>query len=48
MGSNNPVVQSYARGQTTTYEYDSFQRLKYVRDSKGNIIKQTDYHYQNQ
>jgi YD repeat-containing protein len=36
------------KGETMYYEYDSFQRLKTVKDSQGNIIKQYDYHYQNQ
>lgn len=33
--------------QTTTYEYDSFQRLKLIKDHFGNIIKRFDYHYKN-
>jgi YD repeat-containing protein len=37
-----------AKGQTTYYEYDSFQRLTNVKDKDGNILKHTDYHYQNQ
>jgi YD repeat-containing protein len=32
--------------QTTHYEYDSFNRLKYLRDPQGNIIKSYDYNYQ--
>jgi YD repeat-containing protein len=36
-----------AKGLTTYYEYDSFQRLKSVKDQNGNILKQTDYHYKN-
>ena len=36
-----------AKGMTTYYEYDSFQRLKSVKDQNGNILKQTDYHYNN-
>lgn len=36
------------KGMTTTYEYDSFQRLMNVKDQNGNIIKHNDYHYQNQ
>jgi len=34
-----------AKGMTTTYEYDDFQRLKNVKDHDGNIIKNNDYHY---
>lgn len=36
-----------AKGMTTYYEYDAFQRLKAVKDQDGNILKQTDYHYKN-
>jgi YD repeat-containing protein len=36
------------KNETTTYEYDSLQRLKNVKDKDGNIIKQTTYHYQGQ
>ncbi len=32
-------------GLTTYYDYDSFGRLKYIRDDKGNLIKANDYHY---
>jgi hypothetical protein len=35
-------------GITTYYEYDSFGRLKNVKDHEWNILKQTQYHYQNQ
>ncbi|MGQ7855271.1 hypothetical protein ACUN24_13635 [Pedobacter sp. WC2501] len=38
---------SDAKRMTTYYEYDSFQRLKSVKDQNGNILKQTDYHYKN-
>lgn len=34
-----------AKGMTTYYEYDSFQRLKYIKDQDGNIVKSYDYHY---
>ena len=39
--------QTDAKGMATIYEYDAFQRLKAVKDQKGNILKQTDYHYKN-
>ncbi|TKC05248.1 hypothetical protein [Pedobacter frigoris] len=37
--------QTDAKGMTTYYEYDSFQRLKYIKDQDGHIIKSYDYHY---
>ncbi|WPU92472.1 RHS repeat domain-containing protein [Mucilaginibacter sabulilitoris] len=37
-----------AKGITTTYEYDSFQRLKNVKDEDGHVVKHTDYHYAGQ
>lgn len=36
------------RGVTTTYHYDDFNRLKYIKDHNGKIIERYDYHYQNQ
>ena len=39
--------QTDAKGMTTYYEYDAFQRLKAVKDQNFNILKQTDYHYKN-
>lgn len=33
-------------GSVTTYEYDSFARLKLIKDNKGNILKQFQYNYQ--
>ncbi|WP_299119952.1 RHS repeat domain-containing protein [uncultured Tenacibaculum sp.] len=35
------------RGQTIYYEYDSFNRLKYVRDNEGKLLKETKYNYKN-
>jgi YD repeat-containing protein len=37
-----------AKGLTTYYEYDAFQRLMNIKDKDGNIVKHMDYHYQNQ
>jgi len=37
--------QTDAKGQTTYYEYDEFQRLKSVKDQNGNILKNTIYHH---
>jgi len=36
------------KGVTNYYEYDTFQRLINVKDKDGNLLKHTDYHYQNQ
>lgn len=33
------------RGVKTFYEYDEFNRLKYIKDTYGNIIQKFDYHY---
>lgn len=32
-------------GTKTTYQYDSFNRLKSVKDHHGNILNQTEYNY---
>lgn len=37
--------QTDAKGMTTYYEYDSFQRLKAIKDQGKNIIKNYDYNY---
>ncbi|KFF16539.1 RHS repeat domain-containing protein [Flavobacterium hydatis] len=36
-----------AKGLTTYYEYDEFNRLKIVKDSQGNILLDNQYHYKN-
>ncbi|ULC57921.1 hypothetical protein MBM09_08305 [Flaviramulus sp. BrNp1-15] len=33
------------KGYLIYYEYDSFNRLEYVRDAMGNIFSKTKYHY---
>lgn len=38
--------QTHAAGRTTFYEYDSFGRLKTIRDQDKNAIKTLDYQYQ--
>jgi len=35
------------RGYKTTYHYDSFGRLEFVKDHAGNIVQETKYNYQN-
>lgn len=39
--------QTDAKGETIFYEYDSFQRLKNIKDQYGNILKNNNYHYKN-
>jgi len=36
------------KGDTITYEYDEFNRLKQVKDKNGNILSENEYHYKNQ
>jgi YD repeat-containing protein len=33
------------KGYTTTYEYDEFNRLKQVKDHKGNVLSENQYNY---
>jgi len=35
------------RGYTMYYEYDEFNRLKYVKDAEENILKENQYNYKN-
>ncbi len=42
-----PTSITDPRGYTTYYEYDSHNRLVYVKDSDGNIIERTDYNLKN-
>lgn len=37
-----------SRGDVRTYTYDSQGRLKFVKDAKGNLISENQYHYKNQ
>lgn len=39
------TTQSDVGGQISYYEYDSFKRLKAIKDQDGNVIKSFDYHY---
>ena len=35
------------RGETVYYEYDTFNRLKHVKDQDGNILSKNEYYYKN-
>ena len=35
------------RGQAIYYEYDDFNRLEFVKDADGNLLKEHKYHYKN-
>lgn len=40
--------QTDPKGMTTYFEYDSFQRLKHIKDQNGNIVKSYCYNYAGQ
>lgn len=35
------------RGETIYYQYDSFNRLEFVKDAEGNILSKNEYNYKN-
>ena len=35
------------KGYKTTYHYDAFNRLEFVKDQDGNILSENEYHYRN-
>ncbi|TDQ21829.1 YD repeat-containing protein [Tenacibaculum caenipelagi] len=35
------------RGQTVYYEYDDFNRLEFIKDADGNLLKENKYNYKN-
>ncbi len=45
----DPVVgitsSTDTNGITTSYHYDAFNRLEYVKDHEGNILSKNEYHY---
>jgi hypothetical protein len=42
------INQTDAKGMTTYYEYDSFQRLKNIKNQNGDIVKSYCYNYAGQ
>ncbi|MEQ6123698.1 RHS repeat domain-containing protein [Pseudotenacibaculum sp. MALMAid0570] len=47
----NPMVgvtsMTDPRGNSISYEYDEFNRLKFVKDKDGNLVSENQYHYKN-
>ncbi|CAM1363491.1 conserved hypothetical protein [Tenacibaculum litoreum] len=47
----NPLVgvtsTTDPRGQTIYYEYDDFNRLEFIKDADGNLLKEHKYNYKN-
>ena len=43
--THQPTSVSDANSRPVYYEYDALQRLVLVKDDKGNIVKQYQYHY---
>jgi len=41
------ITMTDPRGVKTTYEYDTFNRLKTIKDNKSQSIEGYDYHYKN-
>lgn len=35
------------KGNTTTYSYDEFNRLKTIKDAQGHIVSENQYHFKN-
>ncbi|HVW97165.1 MAG TPA: hypothetical protein VHA56_14435 [Mucilaginibacter sp.] len=40
-----PLGMIDIKGETATYQYDTYKRLTDIKDKDGNIVKHTDYHY---
>ncbi len=36
-----------SRGEAVYYEYDNFNRLKFIKDAQGNLTQETQYNYKN-